>query len=123
MKSSSPRILCVEDDLSTCEMLTFALGRLGFEVVSVHTFADATQKALSGSFDLFIVDGRLPDGNGVDLCKQIRERDGSTPILFTSGDSYSSQNKDAIEAGAQAYFVKPVNLEDVKRTVQELLSS
>jgi two-component system, NtrC family, response regulator HydG len=123
MESLKRRILCVEDDISTCEMLTFALGRLGYEVVAVHTLADAVHIVLSGNFDLYIIDGRLPDGSGLDLCKRIRKLYAQTPILLTSGDRYLYQDEHVRQAEVQAYFVKPVNLEEVVRAIQNLLSS
>ena len=65
MEETKRRILCVEDDEDTCEMLTLALQLSGYEVVSAHTFADAITKALTTHFDAYILDSRLPDGSGV----------------------------------------------------------
>ena len=121
MEEIRRRILCVEDDEDTCEMLTVALGLSGYEVIAAHTFADAITKALTAEFDAFILDSRLPDGSGVDLCKEIREFNNDTPILFYSADAYPKEIEEAMKAGAQAYMVKPIDPLEVERNIRELL--
>jgi DNA-binding response OmpR family regulator len=121
MEETKRRILCVEDDEDTCEMLTLALQLSGYEVVSAHTFADAITKALAADFDAYILDSRLPDGSGVDLCKEIREFNNHTPILFYSADAYPKEIEEALSAGAQAYMVKPIDPQEVERNIRELL--
>jgi DNA-binding response OmpR family regulator len=121
MEETKRRILCVEDDEDTCEMLTLALQLSGYEVVSAHTFADAITKALVGDFDAYILDSRLPDGSGVDLCKEIREFNSDTPILFYSADAYPREIEEAMNAGAQAYMVKPIDPLEVERNIRELI--
>jgi DNA-binding response OmpR family regulator len=121
MEEAKRRILCVEDDEDTCEMLTLALQLSGYEVVSAHTFADAITKALTNQFDAYILDSRLPDGSGVDLCKEIREFNSDTPILFYSADAYPKEIEEAMSAGAQAYMVKPIDPLEVERNIRELI--
>jgi DNA-binding response OmpR family regulator len=121
MEETKRRILCVEDDEDTCEMLTLALQLSGYEVVSAHTFADAITKAVGADFDAYILDSRLPDGSGVDLCKEIREFNSHTPILFYSADAYPREIEEALSAGAQAYMVKPIDPLEVERNIRELL--
>lgn len=121
MEENKRRILCVEDDEDTCEMLTLALQLSGYEVVAAHTFADAISKALTTHFDAYILDSRLPDGSGVDLCKEIREFNSDTPILFYSADAYPKEIEEAMNAGAQAYMVKPIDPLEVERNIRELI--
>jgi two-component system, OmpR family, alkaline phosphatase synthesis response regulator PhoP len=121
MEEPKRRILCAEDDEDTCELLTLVLGRSGYEVVSAYTFADALSKALTGSFDIFLLDNKLPDGTGVDLCRQIREVDTSTPIIFYSADAFEREIEGAYNAGANAYLVKPVDPQELDRTITGLL--
>src|SRR4051812_13981371 len=85
-RKMNERILCVEDDEDTCELLSFSLGKAGYEVVSAYTFADGLAKALSGSFKVILLDSHLPDGSGIELCKQIRETGSHTPVIFYSAD-------------------------------------
>jgi DNA-binding response OmpR family regulator len=121
VEETKRRILCVEDDADTCEMLTLALQLSGYEVVAAHTFADAITKALTTHFDAYILDSRLPDGSGVDLCKEIREFNSDTPILFYSADAYPREIEEAMNAGAQGYMVKPIDPMEVERTLRELI--
>ncbi len=102
-----PRVLCVEDDEDSREMLTVLLG---LEEIETETVASATQ-ALSAMraehFDLYLLDSRLPEIDGLELCGRIRAIDRSAPILFFSGAARETDRKRAIDAGATAYIVKP----------------
>ena len=102
-------------------MLTLVLSRSGYEVVSAYTFADALSKALSGSFDIFLLDNKLPDGTGVELCRQLRNVHRSTPIIFYSADAFEREIEGAYNAGANAYLVKPVDSEELNQTIARLL--
>jgi two-component system, OmpR family, response regulator RegX3 len=121
MEERKRRILCAEDDEDTCEMLTLVLGRCGYVVVSAYTFADALSKALSGSFDVFLLDNKLPDGTGVELCRQIRKVHRLTPIIFYSADAFEREIEGAYNAGANAYLVKPVDSVELHQTIARLL--
>jgi CheY-like chemotaxis protein len=115
------RILCIEDDQDTCEMLTLALKPSGYEVISVHTSQEALRKAFSDRFDAILLDAHLPDLSGIEVCRQIRKFNADTPIIFNSGDSRPEIIEEAIKAGAQAYLRKPVELLDLKQTIANLL--
>jgi two-component system, NarL family, response regulator DevR len=69
------------------------------------------------------LDNWLPDGTGVELCRLIREFDPHNPILFYSAAGYARDIEDALSAGAQAYLVKPVSLDELKQAVAQLTSS
>ena len=123
MEQSNGRILCVDDDRDTCEMLEILLGDSGYKVESAMTVADALKLAQNSSFDLYLLDWYLPDGSGIELCQSIREFDTSTPILFCTGAAYEADIKRAMKAGAQGYLVKPTGAEDLIRTVHACLPS
>ncbi len=81
-------------------------------------------------FDLFVLDSKLPDGTGVELCERIRQRDQTTPILFCSALAFEKncsalafeKNKEeAFASGAQKYLVKPIDLSVLFATVAELV--
>ncbi|HVG18772.1 MAG TPA: response regulator [Blastocatellia bacterium] len=80
------RILCVDDDADTCEMLSFFLEQAGYKVVADAAAADGLKLAMKGKFDLCLLDLRLSDGTGIELCEQIRAFDSSTPVVVCSGD-------------------------------------
>jgi DNA-binding response OmpR family regulator len=115
------RVLCVEDDADTCAMISSLLGLIDCEVMEAATAADAKIKISSDHFDLYILDNWLPGGSGVELCREIREKDTSTPIMFYSGAAYESDREQAIRAGAQAYLVKPSEVSELVRIVKQLL--
>jgi two-component system, OmpR family, alkaline phosphatase synthesis response regulator PhoP len=115
------RILCIEDDQDTCEMLTFALQPSGYEVVSAPTGEEGLSKVLAESFDAVLMDTNLPDISGIELCKQIRESDIPIPIIFYSGEARPDIIEEAIKAGAQAYLTKPIDPFEVEKTIANLL--
>ena len=122
MPHDARRVLCVEDDEETCEMLCSLLGLVNCETSTAATTAEALEKIEGGGFDLYLLDNWLPGGSGVDLCAKIRETDPSTPIVFYSGASLASEREEALAAGAQAYLVKPLDLSVLVETVKRLLN-
>ena len=103
-------------------MLTQALKKATYEVVSVSTFREGFAEASSRSFDVIILDTHLPDGSGIDLCRQIRGTGRLTPIIFYSADAYAHQIEKAMEAGATTYLTKPLAPEDVEQAIERLVS-
>ena len=117
---STKRILCVDDDESTCEMLTAMLGFSDLEAVSVPNAGAALRLMERERFDLYILDGQLPDVSGLSLCAQIREVEPDTPLVIFSGRAYQSDIDAGMRAGANAYLVKP-NSSGLIATVKRLL--
>jgi DNA-binding response OmpR family regulator len=116
------RVLCVEDEEDTCTMITSLLGLINCEVVSAQTFDEATRIIREERFDLYLLDNWLPGGTGIDLCRKIREGYATTPIIFYSGAAYDSDRQEAMEAGAQAYLIKPVDIAKLMQTVKRFLN-
>jgi CheY-like chemotaxis protein len=81
--------------------------------------ARGVELAQQQAFDLYLIDSRLPDGTGVEVCNRIRAFDPDTPILFWSGDDEGHNY--AYVAGAQAFIAKPIDPDPFIRTVEELL--
>ncbi|MFP5262323.1 MAG: response regulator [Blastocatellia bacterium] len=123
MIDTKGRILFVDDDLDTCEMMRILLGMAGYEAVSASCVSEGLDLARSGDFDLILLDWHLRDGNGIDLCRMIRAFDGEIPIFFYTGVAYESELKKALKAGAQGCLVKPVDVNDLMRTVSRYSSS
>jgi DNA-binding response OmpR family regulator len=121
MNNAKKRILCVEDNLDSCEMLGKFLEILGYEVVSFNNGADALRIARSEQFDAYVLDDWLPDMSGVELCKQIRAFDLDTPIIFYSAAASQADQHEGMEAGAQAYIDKPGKLDELEKTIPSLL--
>ena len=117
----SRRILYIEDHADTCELVTLLLAQKSYEVVTGSTIASGVSLASAEEFDLYLLDSRLPDGSGLDLCQQIRTFDKTTPILFYSAAAYSADHERALQCGAQAYLVKPSQPSELCDMVTDLI--
>ena len=102
-----PRVLCVDDDEDSREMLSMILKCYRIDAKGVGTAAQALSLIKAERFDLYLLDAWLPDLDGFDLCRQLRDVDPDTPILFFSGAAYEADKRKGIEAGADAYVAKP----------------
>jgi DNA-binding response OmpR family regulator len=108
LKSNNrPRVLCVDGDEDFREMLSILLKVLRVEAKAVATAAQALWLIQAERFDLYLLDTFLPDLDGFELCRQMRAADPRTPILFFSGAGYADDKQKGVEAGANAYVVKP----------------
>ena len=116
------RILCVDDDENTCDLLRLMLGFADFEVTAVQDTKAALKLIEGEQFSLYILDGQLPGVSGWGLCKQIRQRDPKTPIIMFSGHAFDSDMEAGRRAGVNAYIVKPDTrkiVPAVKRLLEE----
>jgi CheY-like chemotaxis protein len=114
------RILCVDDDEDTRDMMRVLLGTYGYEAVIAASVSDALESARSGGLALCILDHWLTESNGIELCQQIRAFDSNTPIMFYSGAAYKADIDKGLAAGAQAYLVKP-DFDQLKPTIDRLI--
>jgi DNA-binding response OmpR family regulator len=114
------RILLVEDQGDACEIAAYNLGE--HALYFACDFDEGLLAARRRYFDLYILDNWLPDGSGVGLCRAIREFDPHTPILFYSAAAFEKDIEDALRAGAQDYFIKPVVPDELRQAVARLIS-
>ena len=114
------RILMVEDHEDAWEIAALSLEE--YTLIYARNFAEGLRLARRGYFDLYILDNWLPDGNGIELCRVIREFDPHTPILFYTACAYPRDLQAAFSAGAQAYLAKPVRFDDLTQAVAQLTS-
>ena len=112
-------ILCVDDNEDTCDILAIAVPQAEFTVA--HTFAKGLEYIRTGVFDLYLLDNWLPDGSGIELCREIRRTDANTPVVFLSAAAYGRDHEEAIATGATAYLDKPVDLFSLESTVTGLI--
>lgn len=115
------RILCVDDDEDTGFLLQTYLANWHLEAVAVTTMPEALRLMAQEQFNLYIIDGGLPGVSGPDFCASIRKLDKTTPIVFFTGNGYEADRAAGLEAGANAYIVKP-DLKAVVPIVQQLLA-
>lgn len=116
------RILYSEDDPESRELLRFMLQHVGYEVTCCENATDALRLAQNEPFDLFLLDNWMPDLSGIELTKQIRLFDQTTPILFYSAAAFDNDKASALDAGAQVYLTKPDGLDDLVDEVDRLIA-
>lgn len=116
-----PRLLVVEDHQDTAEILARLLDLSGYEVTVAHTVADALAAATAAPFDLLLSDIGLPDGSGLDLMRQVRDRLGISGIAL-SGYGMEEDIEKSREAGFVDHIVKPVNVDYLKTTIHRIVS-
>ena len=115
------RVLCVDDHHDTSEMLELLLSKEDYEVQIAGTMEEACRLAEEQQFDLYVLDRRLPDATGLDLCKRLQVITPGVPCIFYSGDAYELHRREAMAAGAAAYVAKP-DIDGLIDTVQRLLA-
>lgn len=115
MKKNNLTILCIEDDKDTCELVTFVFQQSGFEVKACSQ-TDCLKLIHEEKFTAIILDNYFIEISGVSICRQIRDFDQTTPVIFFSGESRQGEIDNAIQAGANAYLVKPNDFEKLVPT-------
>jgi DNA-binding response OmpR family regulator len=97
----------VDDDEDSRSMLTALLAFALIDATAVGNAAQALSLMQAERFDLYLLDVWLPGIDGFELCRRIRASDTQIPILFFSGAAYESDRKRGMDAGANAYVIKP----------------
>jgi CheY-like chemotaxis protein len=121
MQPAKCRILCVDDHEDTSFMITHLLGGSNYEVVTASSISDALRLIEGQEFDLFILDKRMPDGSGLDLCQKLNMIRPNIPVILYSGDAYELHRQQGLCAGAEAYVSKP-EIDKLIEAVQRLLA-
>jgi len=119
LKLKKKRILVVGDRDDELDLLMPVLGE--FDVVAASDYDEGVRMAKRQYFDLYVLADRMLCGTCVELCLRIREFDPNTPILLYSGQARSGYRSEAQRAGAQAYFAKPIEVQEILGTVTKLL--
>jgi two-component system, OmpR family, copper resistance phosphate regulon response regulator CusR len=121
--ASVARILYIDSQQSSHEinsMLRHAENST-YCISTANTPTEALELIASEPFDLFILEHRLPEMSGVELCRQIRKTDKQTPILFFTARTRLAESDVSLAAGATEYLVEPVSAEYLLETVRRLL--
>lgn len=117
------RILFLDDNEDTCELLDLVLGQAGYEIIVGRSIAEGLQLIKSKSFDMILLDWYFSDGTGIELCRAIRESDGQTPIFFYTGVAQEHYIRSALQAGAQGCFIKPVEMDTLLQTISSQIGA
>jgi two-component system response regulator RegX3 len=115
-----PTILLVEDEQTITEPLAEALEREGFTAAVAGTAGEAMEQAASRAPDLVLLDIGLPDGSGLDVCRELR-RDSGVPIIMLTARGSEADRVAGLELGADDYVVKPFSAREVVARVRAVL--
>lgn len=115
------KILLVEDDLSLSNSVFDFLDDGFADVMQVFDGAEGIYEAESGIYDLILLDLMLPEKNGFQVLKEIREKGITTPVLIMTAKESLDDKGHGFELGADDYLTKPFYLEELKMRIQALL--
>jgi len=122
MRLTAPStVLVVEDDSETREVIAAALTAEGLGVVAVGRAAAARQALRAGGVAAAILDVFLPDGNGIELCRQWRRAGVAVPILVLTARGDIGARVEGLDAGADDYLVKPFAIAELRARLRALL--
>jgi CheY-like chemotaxis protein len=119
-----PRVLIVEDEPDTVALLRFIFGREAIAVETATDIEQAFQKIESGTrFDLAILDVDLPDGDGREVCRWMRQLPQlrEIPVVVVSGYALEADRLASLEAGADAHIAKPFSPRRLLDQVRQLI--
>ena len=122
MERTKARILHVDDHQDTRLMMAALLQDSGYGVLTAGSVAEGFELAKEILFDLYILDVRLPDGTGVELCQKLRELHPRTPILYYSAYGDEADHESALKICGDAYLKKPVCIADIQECIARLLA-
>lgn len=114
------RLLIVEDEGRLADNLRRGLGELG-AVVELAASAEAAETALAAGYDAIVLDLRLPDRDGIDLLRGLRERGNSTPVLILTARGALDERVAGLEAGADDYLAKPFAFAELAARIRALV--
>jgi DNA-binding response OmpR family regulator len=121
MENMNNTILCIDDDQDTCELVSFMFNETGYKMTSCRTVEEGLLYARKKSFGAIILDNSFEKTSGTEICREIRSFDQTTPIIFFSGRAFPVDKDNGLAAGANAYLVKPNDLEQLTETVIGLI--
>jgi two-component system response regulator AtoC len=116
-------VLVVDDEALVRWSLRERLAADAHTVLEAATVAGALEQVTNGSVDVILLDSRLPDGDGLDVLRHVREQAVDTPVIVMTGYSSVDGAVDAMKMGAYYYFTKPFNLDAVALTVTQALET
>ena len=111
-------ILIVEDEQNIVDILSFNLGREGYDTLEAYDGPTGLQLALEQNPDLILLDLMLPGMNGFDVCRKVRESGSTTPILMLTAREEETDKVLGLELGADDYITKPFSMRELMARVK-----
>jgi two-component system alkaline phosphatase synthesis response regulator PhoP len=119
------KILIAEDERDIRELITYTLQHSGFDVVATADGESALDLVLSEMPDLVLLDVRMPRMDGYEVCRQIKSNHklASIPVAFLSAKGQEAEVRAGMEAGAQAYILKPFSMDQLLTQIELILKA
>jgi two-component system, OmpR family, response regulator len=115
------KILMLEDEQALADIVIDWLTSQNYMVDHVNLVSDAKIRLKMYQYDLVILDVNLPDGNGVEVCRDFRTIGGRTPVLMLTGRSTVQEKALGLDSGADDYLTKPFHMDELAARVRALL--
>jgi len=112
------KILIVEDEQNIVDILSFNLGRDGYDTIEAYDGVTGLQLALEQNPDLVLLDLMLPGMDGFDVCRKIRESGSATPIIMLTAREEETDKVLGLELGADDYITKPFSMRELLARVK-----
>lgn len=120
-------ILLIEDDKDIAELVTLNLKNIGYAVEVAETFTSGNKLAIDKQYALILLDLMLPDGDGMDICRNLRMEKIQTPIIMLTAKSEEVDKVLGLESGADDYITKPFSVREflarIKATIRRSSNS
>lgn len=116
----SQRILIVEDEVDLANLIEITLINAGFVVTKANNGRAGLEAALSGNFDLIMLDIMLPEVDGLEICRQVRLTDPSTPIVMLTARDTETDRIMGLNMGADDYLTKPFSIRELEARVRAM---
>jgi DNA-binding response OmpR family regulator len=113
-------ILIIEDDADLSRGIAFAFEKDGYSVITANTIREGESKLEQNNIDIIILDLGLPDGDGIELCRSIREK-SNIPIVMLTARDLETDEVSGLVAGADDYITKPFSLSVLRARVEVAL--
>src|SRR6188508_1629019 len=121
MTDRAPRILLVDDEQPIQTLLSFPLQRDGYEVVQAADGAEALARFDEQIFDLVVLDVMLPRMDGLEVCRRLRAKGETVPIIMLTAKSEEIDKVLGLELGADDYITKPFSMREFRSRVKAAL--
>ncbi|MEX0780644.1 MAG: response regulator transcription factor [Balneolales bacterium] len=112
------KILVIEDDYVVRSLIERVLDKHGHEVESVEHGQEGETRAIQNGYDCIILDLALPDKNGIEVCRNIREKEVQTPVLILSAHKTTDSKVTGLNTGADDYLTKPFENEELLARIE-----
>jgi two-component system response regulator CpxR len=119
-ESITGNILVIDDDVELCKLVSRFLGAEGFKVQAVQTSDHGVERALSGNYDLVVLDVMLPGMDGFEVLRRIRAK-STTPVLMLTARGDDLDRILGLEIGADDYLPKPFNTRELAARIRAIL--